>query len=93
MGMTRRGIDAGPEEGFAPPASERATLDQMIRSFTIQAAYVNGMENITGSIETGKRADLVLLDKDLRTMSPDEIHTASEMMTIFDGQIVYERES
>lgn len=93
MGMTRRGIDAGPEEGFAPPASERATLDQMIRSFTIQAAYVNGMENITGSIETGKRADLVLLDKDLRAMSPDEIHRASEMMTIFDGQIVYERES
>ena len=91
MGMIRRNFANGNDCAPQPPACESATLDQMIRSFTINAAYANHLDRSTGSLEVGKKADIVLLDKDLRQLAADQIHTASETMTIFNGKIVYEK--
>ena len=46
----------------------------MIRSFTINGAYANFLEKETGSIEVGKKADLVVLDKNLFEIPVTEIH-------------------
>jgi len=68
---------------------ERVSLEQMIRSFTINGAYANFLENETGSIEVGKKADLVVLDKNLFEIPVNEIHKVKVLMTMFEGKEVF----
>jgi hypothetical protein len=68
---------------------ERVTLEQMIRSFTINGAYANFLEKETGSIEVGKKADLIILDKNLFEIPVTEIHNAKVLMTLFEGEKVF----
>lgn len=68
---------------------ERVTLEQMIRSFTINGAYANFLENETGSIEVGKKADLIVLDKNLFDIPVTEIHKAKVLLTLFEGEEVF----
>lgn len=89
MGMTRMPVGVCDESEMQPPKAERATLDQMIRSFTINAAYMYHQENRLGSLEVGKKADMVILDQDIRKMDPDKIYQASELCTIIGGEVVY----
>ena len=85
IGMTRRAPGTmGPDDVLWP--EERATLEQMIASFTIFGAYANFLERETGSIEPGKSADLVVLDRDLFGLSPDEIGKVRVVMTLFRGR-------
>ncbi len=85
IGMTRRAPGTtGPDDVLWP--EERATLEQMIASVTIFGAYANFLEKETGSIEPGKSADCVVLDRDLFRIAPDEIGKAKVVMTIFRGR-------
>lgn len=68
---------------------ERVTLEQMIRSFTINGAYANFLERETGSIEVGKKADMIVLDKNLFEIPVTEIHKAKVLMTLFEGKEVF----
>jgi len=70
---------------------ERATVQQMIKSFTINGAYAMFMEQETGSIEVGKLADIVVLDQNLLAINPIHIDKTNVMMTFFDGKLVYEK--
>ena len=85
IGMTRRAPGATGAADVLWP-EERATLEQMIASFTIFGAYANFLEKETGSIEPGKSADLIVLDKDLFTLAPDEIGKARVVLTLFRGR-------
>jgi len=69
---------------------ERATVQQMIKSFTIHGAYALFMEHETGSIETGKLADLAVLDQNLLTINAVDIDKVKVVMTFFDGKLVYD---
>jgi predicted amidohydrolase YtcJ len=71
--------------------NERVDLAAMIDAYTINAAWVMHHENITGSIEVGKRADLVVLDRDLFAVPASEINEAKVVMTLLDGMTVWPR--
>jgi len=61
-----------------------------IRAYTWNAAYLEGTEDEKGSIEAGKFADFVVLDRDIMTLPHEEILEAKVLKTIIDGEIVYE---
>ena len=61
----------------------------MIEGYTINGAYLMHQEDIVGSIETGKRADLIILDHNLFDIPATEINQAKVLLTLFDGQVVY----
>ena len=77
-------------EGPVLNEDERVDLETMIAAYTINGAYQMGLEHKQGSIEVGKRADLVILDRNLFELPAAEINEAKVTMTIFDGRTVYE---
>jgi predicted amidohydrolase YtcJ len=75
--------------GAAPFVPEqRLTLDEALAAFTIGTAYVNGLDAETGSLEVGKRADLVILDRNLRDPDAGPIGDARVVATYVDGRPV-----
>ena len=68
-------------------------LSTAIAMYTINAAYQNHQEWETGSIEVGKLADLVILEKNLFEVAPRDIHSVRVMRTILEGVTVFERGS
>ena len=62
-----------------------------LRTYTINGAYAAFEEDIKGSIEVGKLADLTILDKDIMTIQEDDILDANVEMTIIGGKVVYSR--
>jgi predicted amidohydrolase YtcJ len=72
---------------------ERITLDQAIRSYTINGAFSNFLERTRGSIEKGKYADLIVLDKNLLEVDPSEIGDANVLLTLFEGKEVFRHRS
>ncbi len=67
----------------------RLTVAQAIRANTYGAAYGIGVEDKLGSIETGKLADLIVLDKNLFDIDPHDIYKAKILITIMDGKVRY----
>jgi predicted amidohydrolase YtcJ len=75
------------EEPFLP--DQAITVDAAIRAFTEGVAYVNHEENITGRLEPGMRADVVVLDQDLFAIPAAEIGSTSAVLTVANGQVVH----
>jgi len=69
--------------------SERISLADAIEAYTINSAYVNFIDDETGSIEEGKVADLIVLDKNLFELAPNEISDAQVLLTLLEGKPVY----
>jgi predicted amidohydrolase YtcJ len=68
---------------------ERVTVDEALRMYTVDAAYSSDEENIKGSVETGKLADLTVLSHDPRNVSPNKIENITVEMTLVGGRVVY----
>ena len=68
---------------------ERIPLETAIDAYTINAAYAMKQDKTTGSLETGKRADLVVLDRDILTIDPGTIEDTKVLATYLDGRLVY----
>jgi predicted amidohydrolase YtcJ len=62
-----------------------------IRVYTWNGAYLSKEEGIKGSIEAGKLADLIVLDRDILSIPTDEIINVNVLTTIVGGKIVYSR--
>lgn len=71
---------------------ERITLADAIEAATINAAWVNHLDETTGTIEAGKRGDLVILDTNLFEIEPPAISDAKVVTTLFGGKPVYTRQ-
>lgn len=69
---------------------ERSNLEDMIRSFTYNGAYANFLEDEIGSLEVGKRADLIVLEKNLFEIPVEEIIKTKVMQTMVAGNVVYQ---
>jgi len=81
--------DPWTNEGPLLNADEKVDLATMIEAYTINGAYQMKLDDVQGSIEVGKRADLVVLDRNLFEISASEISEARVTMTIFNGKTVY----
>jgi predicted amidohydrolase YtcJ len=68
---------------------ERASLEDMIRSYTYNGAYANFFEEETGSIEVGKQADIIVLDQNLFEIPTTEIAKIKVLLTLVGGEEVY----
>ena len=82
-------VARAPSTLFLP--GERIALPAALAAFTIGSAYVNHAERDAGSIEPGKRADLVVLDRNLFAHPADEIALAEVDLTLVDGPVVHAR--
>ena len=68
---------------------ERIALEDAIAAFTINAAFVNHLDTTTGSIEVGKRADLIVLNQNLFDIPLEAISDTEVLLTLFGGEPVY----
>lgn len=85
--ITRQDAKSSPEGGWYP--DQKMTREETLKSWTIWGAEAAFQEDILGSIEVGKLADLVVMDKDIMTIEPTEILTAKPLYTIVNGKIRY----
>ena len=84
------------EGGYFDPDQEKwdgkmVSLEDMLKAYTINAANFEGNGAALGSIEQGKKADLIVLDKDLFAIDPMDIYDAKVTKTLVDGKVVFER--
>lgn len=87
VAVTRRGLTDSTGAAWIP--QELADLPAMIAGYTINGAYVNFEETKTGSIEVGKAADLIVLDRNIFETPKHAIHRAKVLLTLLDGNEVY----
>jgi predicted amidohydrolase YtcJ len=86
-----RGFPGKPEKGKM--GEEHAlTLEEVIEAYTINAAWSLRIEDVTGSIEEGKYADMIILNHNLFEIPVTDIHKTKVQQTIFKGKVVYEPE-
>lgn len=72
--------------------SEKPTaLHEAVKAITLGGAYQMFLDDLTGSIEPGKSADLVIMDTDLENTPADMIYAAEVEKTLFKGKVVYEK--
>lgn len=83
----RKDSENFPEEGFL--AENKLTRMQALRGMTIWGAYANFEEKEKGSIEVGKAADFVILDRDILKVNEKRILKSRVVATLLEGQIVY----
>lgn len=72
-------------------AHEAMTLEQALRTFTLDAAYASGQEQTLGSIEPGKWADFIVLDQDPFAQEPSKLWQPTVLATYVAGEAKFER--
>ena len=85
--MTRKTLSGIPEGGWFP--HEKLTIEEAIQAYTLNTAYAGFEENIKGSLEVGKLADMVVLSENLLEISPDNIKDVTVKTTIIGGVVVF----
>jgi predicted amidohydrolase YtcJ len=88
--VTRQTVNGQPAAGWFP--DQRITIEDAIRAYTYNTAYANFEEEIKGSIEVGKLADMAVLSKNLLRVNPKEILGTEVLYTIVAGKVVYEKQ-
>ncbi len=86
--VTRQATDGTPPDGWAP--DQRLSRDEALRSFTIDAAYAAHQETRSGSLETGKLADVLILSHDIMQVAPRDILTTTVLVTVSGGQVTHD---
>ncbi len=85
--VTRQHPDGTPDGGWFP--DQRMTREEVVRGFTADAAYAAFEEDLRGTLEVGKFADLSIFDRDILECPDPEILEARAWMTIVAGNVVY----
>jgi len=88
--VSRQDLTGYPPGGWMP--EQCVSLRDALRMFTTEAAWAAFAEGSLGSIEPGKWADFVVLDRDLEKIPPREIPEAKVLLTVVGGRVVFRRE-
>ena len=86
--VTRRTLDEKNPDGWIP--GQKISVEEAIKCYTLNSAYASFEENIKGSIEIGKLADLIILSDDILSIDPVKIKDVKVELTVFDGKIIYQ---
>jgi hypothetical protein len=86
--VTRQTLDGKHPNGWNP--EQKLTVDEAVRAFTVGSAYAEFAEKVKGTITPGKLADLVMIDRDLYQINPADIDKARVLLTLMDGEVVWE---
>jgi predicted amidohydrolase YtcJ len=86
IGHTRQ---EGPNGPVRPPEAERLKLEDLVRGYTLNGAFQLRKDGELGSIEVGKSADLVVLNKNLFEVGPYDIHTVAPVAVLIEGQLAF----
>ena len=86
---TRRTLDGKHPDGWVP--EQKITVAEAIRAYTMGSAYASFDEQIKGSIEPGKLADMVVVSDDILSIPAVEIEMTRVDTTVFDGKVIYRR--
>ncbi len=86
---TRRTLDGKHPDGWVP--EQKISVAEAIRAYTTGSAYASFDEQIKGSIEPGKLADMVVVSDDILSMPAAEIEKTRVETTVFDGKVIYRR--
>jgi predicted amidohydrolase YtcJ len=89
IGVTRQLIGQ-PDSPVLEPVDQRLSVAEAVHANTFGAAHQIRLDDKVGSLETGKLADLIVLDENILTVEPHDIHRAKVTMTMMDGQIRHE---
>ncbi|MDZ7633563.1 MAG: amidohydrolase [Bacteroidales bacterium] len=87
--VTRRTLDGKNPEGWVP--EQKITVEEALKAYTINAAYASFEEDIKGTLEPGKLADFVVLDRDITNIDPVEIWHMKVQQTWVGGKKVFDR--
>ena len=76
-------------------AEEVLELDDVLAAYTVNGAIAMGQQDLTGSLEPGKRADLIMIDTDIEALSQNvetiwDIAETKVLLTVFDGEIIHD---
>lgn len=85
--VERRANDGNPKGGYMP--SEALTIEEAVRCYTLNSAKSVGMENKLGSLDDGKYADMIVLDRNIFTEPMSSVKKSNVLFTIVNGNIVY----
>jgi len=86
--VTRQTEDGKPRGGFLP--SQKLTVAQAVEGYTIEAAFAGHREKTEGSLEVGKVADVIMIDRNIFEVDPLTINQTKVVLTIVGGKVVYE---
>ncbi|HEX2251677.1 MAG TPA: amidohydrolase [Thermoanaerobaculia bacterium] len=89
--VTRQDLQGDPPGGWLP--DQRLGRQEALRGFTLDAAWSLFLDHLVGSLEVGKRADLVVFDRDPMTVPEAEIPRVQVDLTVIDGRVVHRREA
>jgi predicted amidohydrolase YtcJ len=84
--VTRRTIDDKNPDGWVP--AQKITVEEALRAYTANGAYASFDESRKGTLAAGKLADMVLVDRDLFSIQPEEIRDAKVVATVVGGKVV-----
>lgn len=85
--VTRQTLDGKPEGGWFP--EQRLDLETSLRSYTVNNAWAEGEEASKGSLEAGKLADFVIIDRDLFAIPGPELKDAKVLLTVVGGRVTH----
>jgi predicted amidohydrolase YtcJ len=85
--VTRQTIDGNNPEGWYP--AQKISVEDALKAYTVNNAYAGFEDHLTGSLEVGKRADLIILDKNPMLVEPSALQTIKVESTVIGGQRVY----
>jgi predicted amidohydrolase YtcJ len=88
IGHTRQEVKGGAKAPVRPPESERLRLEDLVRGYTLNGAFQLRRDRDLGSIEVGKSADLVVLNKNLFDIGAYEIHTVAPLAVLLEGRLI-----